>query len=65
LGEKVRKGKELALLSKQLATIITKVPVAFHEEDFKLGAYNKEALEVIFKALEFKTFGKRLLGGNF
>ncbi len=65
LGEKVRKGKELAILSKQLATINTKVPVAFHEEDFRLGDFNREALEEIFKLLEFKTIGKRLLGDGF
>ncbi|HEX3024674.1 MAG TPA: 5'-3' exonuclease H3TH domain-containing protein, partial [Chitinophagaceae bacterium] len=36
LGEKVRAGKESAILSKKLATIITKTPVEFHEENFKL-----------------------------
>jgi DNA polymerase I len=65
LGEKVRKGKELALLSKQLATINTKVPVSFHEEDFRLGNYDRPALEEIFKELEFRTIGKRLLGESF
>ena len=65
LGEKVRKGKELAILSKQLATINTKVPVAFHESDFSLGEYNREALEEIFKVLEFRAIGKRLLGETF
>ncbi len=65
LGEKVRKGKELALLSKQLATINTHVPVKFHEGDFKLGDYNREALEEVFKLLEFRTIGKRLLGETF
>ena len=36
MGEKVKKGKEMAILSKKLATIITNVPVEFHEEDFRL-----------------------------
>ncbi|MCU0388351.1 MAG: hypothetical protein MUE71_07060 [Chitinophagaceae bacterium] len=58
LGEKVRKGKDLAVLSKQLATINTKVPVQFHEEDFKLSEFNREALEIVFKELEFRTIGK-------
>lgn len=65
MGEKVRKGKELALLSKKLATIITSVPVAFHEEDFRLKDWNREQLKEIFSALEFKTLGKRLLGDDF
>ncbi|HVW62032.1 MAG TPA: DNA polymerase I [Puia sp.] len=65
LGEKVRTGKELALMSKKLATIITTVPVEFHEENFKLKDWNKEALNEIFTSLEFKTIGKRILGDSF
>jgi len=62
MGEKVRNGKELAVLSKKLATILTNVPVAFHEEDFRLKEWNKEALRDVFTDLEFRTLGKRLLG---
>jgi DNA polymerase I len=62
LGEKVRKGKDLALMSKKLATIITDVPVEFHEEDFRIKASNKTALTEIFLELEFKTIGRRLFG---
>ncbi len=62
LGKKVQEGKELAILSKKLATIITDAPVEFHEESFCLGEWNKEALKEIFAELEFKTLGKRLLG---
>jgi DNA polymerase I len=65
LGEKVRAGKELALLSKKLATIITDVPVEFHEENFRLKEWNGDALTEIFTALEFKTLGKRILGEGF
>lgn len=65
LGEKVRNGSELAVLSKQLATIITKVPVTFHEEDFKITAPNRDALSQILTQLEFKTLAKRLLGEGF
>jgi DNA polymerase-1 len=62
LGEKVRNGKEMALMSKKLATIITHVPVELHETDFELSAYNKNDLMEIFSELEFKTLGKRILG---
>ncbi|MGZ8517492.1 MAG: DNA polymerase I, partial [Chitinophagaceae bacterium] len=65
LGEKIRKGKEDAVLSKKLATIITNVPVEFHEEDFKLKDWNKEKLKDVFTELEFKTIGKRILGEEF
>jgi DNA polymerase I len=65
LGEKIKAGKEKALLSKKLATIITNVPVQFHEENFKLKDWNKEKLKEVFTDLEFKTLGKRLLGEEF
>lgn len=62
LGEKVRNNKELAVLSKKLATIITDVPVSFHEEDFRVKDIDKEVLKEVFAELEFKTLGKRILG---
>ena len=62
IGEKVRNGKEMAILSKKLATIITDVPVAFHEENYRLKEFNKEGLIDIFTELEFKSMGKRVLG---
>jgi DNA polymerase-1 len=63
LGEKVAAGKDLALMSKKLATIITDIAAAeFHEENFRIKEKNEEALREIFEELEFKTLGKRLLG---
>ena len=63
LGEKIRNGKEDAIMSKKLATIITNIPVAeFHEENFMVKEVNKEALKEVFAELEFKTLGKRILG---
>jgi len=64
LGEKIRAGKESAIISKKLATIITNVPVDFHEEDFKLKDWNKEELTAVFNELEFRTLGKRILGSE-
>lgn len=61
LGEKIRNGKENALLSKKLATIITMVPIEFKEEDFRLKDRNKEILTEVFSRLEFKTLAKRVL----
>ncbi len=65
MGEKVRAGKDSAIMSKKLATIITNVPVQFHEEDYKLSEKNIPALTEIFNLLEFKTLGKRILGSEF
>ena len=62
IGEKVRKGKDLALMSKKLATIITSVPVQFHEGEFKVKDVNKDTLREIFSELEFRSIGKRILG---
>lgn len=65
LGEKIKKGKDDAILSKKLATIITSVPVEFHEGDFLIKEWNREAMKEVFNELEFKTVGKRLLGDEF
>ena len=65
LGEKVRKGKEAASISKKLATIIVNVPIEFHEENFQIKDWNKERLREVFADLEFKTLGKRILGDEF
>lgn len=65
LGEKIREGREMALLSKKLATIITNVPVEFHEENFRVKNPDKKLLADIFQELEFRTLGKRILGEDF
>jgi DNA polymerase-1 len=62
LGEKIRAGKDLAIMSKKLATIILDVPTEFHEENFRIKEMNREALKEVFLELEFKALGKRLLG---
>jgi DNA polymerase-1 len=65
LGEKIRVGKESALLSKKLATILTNAPVQFHGEDFRLKEWNRPKLNEVFTELEFRNLGKRLLGDEF
>jgi DNA polymerase-1 len=65
LGEKIRNGKDAAIMSKKLATIITNVPVEFHEEDYRLKEWNTAELREIFTELEFKALGKRILGDEF
>ncbi len=62
LGEKIRNGKENAIMSKKLATIILNVPVEFHEEEFCMKEWDRPALTSIFTELEFKTMGRRILG---
>ena len=65
IGEKVKAGKADAIMSKKLATILTNVPVQFHEEDYRLKDPDKDKLAVVFAEMEFKTLGKRILGDAF
>lgn len=65
MGEKIKAGAESAILSKKLATIITNVPVDFHEENYCIKEMQKEVLTEVFTELEFKSLGKRILGEGF
>jgi len=57
LGRRLKR-KGVSHPFQKLATIITTVPVEFHEEDFKLKDWDKEKLKEVFAELEFKTLGK-------
>jgi DNA polymerase I len=65
LKEKVEENKELALISKKLATIIVDAPVEVEEEKLVITQPNKEKLTALFAELEFRTLGKRVLGDEF
>lgn len=65
MGEKIRAGKDSAIMSKKLATIILDVPVKFDADEYKVSEFNKELLNEIFTELEFKSLGKRILGEPF
>lgn len=61
----VRENKELALLSKKLATIITDVAVPFDEEKLIMEDPDKETLTRLFNELEFRSLGKRIIGEGY
>ena len=61
LGEKVAANKEQALLSKQLATILTDAPLQFDEKEYLLDPPNITEVEKVFTELEFRTLSKRFL----
>jgi len=65
MGQKIVNGRESAIMSKKLATIITNAPVPFHEEEFRVKEWNREELTAIFAELEFKALGRRILGEDF
>ena len=54
LREKIEANKELGIISKKLATIITDVPVKFYAKDYELKTPNIEASIGIFEELEFR-----------
>ncbi len=55
----IEENKDIAIQSKQLATIITDVPIEFDEESLKLTQPNINLCNQIFTDLEFNTFAKR------
>ncbi len=64
LGEKIRAGRESALISKWLAKIDTDVPVPFEEERYVLHAEFGQELAELFEELEFRTLKARLFKTN-
>jgi len=62
LREKVEAGKEMAVISKKLATIVTDVPIPYEPEKYIMEPMDSQRLAAIFSELEFRTLGKRILG---
>lgn len=57
---KLKNDKDMAFLSKKLATIIRDVPIDFKFEDYKFEEPDEKKLSEIFIRLNFKFFLKRL-----
>ena len=60
--EKVEANKELAFLSKRLATINTAVPVEFCSDVLVRKEMNKDAVRNLFEELEFRRLAGRWFG---
>jgi DNA polymerase-1 len=60
--ELVETHSDQALLSKELATIITDVPVEVSWEDLALCPRDDEAVKLLFNEFEFRSLTKRLFG---
>jgi DNA polymerase-1 len=60
LREKVEANKDMALLSKQLASIILDVPLEFEEHKLILEPPDKDRLKKLFEELEFRAFEQRV-----
>ncbi|WPX07589.1 DNA polymerase I [Anaerocellum danielii] len=60
IREKLEAGKDIAFLSKRLATIVCDLPLNVKLEDLRIREWNKERLYDILVQLEFKSIIKRL-----
>lgn len=52
--------KEQAFLSKNLATIILDVPIAYEWETMKIGNFHSDELQAVFDELQFNALKKRI-----
>ena len=60
IKEKIEENKELGILSKKLATIITDVPIDFENEDLKFEVKDIDKTKKLFEDLEFRRLAKSL-----
>ena len=60
LKENVINFRDQALMSKNLATIITDVPVEFDEKHLEVERLDEEKMKELLDELEFRTFAKRV-----
>ena len=60
IKEKIEENKELGILSKKLATIITDVPIDFETEDLKFEVKDIDKTKKLFEDLEFRRLAKSL-----
>ncbi len=60
MGEKLAEHKEQALMSKELATIFTQVPIVFDLEGLKCKAPDLDGLIALYKELELNSLLKNL-----
>lgn len=63
--ERVEENKDMALLSKELVTIETNVPLEVGLNDLAVKARDDDKLKPLFAELEFNTLGKRVFGDQF
>jgi DNA polymerase-1 len=65
IKETIESHRDIALLSKRLATIHCDSPVSLDIEALRLGNRNDEAVKALCVEYEFNTIGKRLFGEDF
>ncbi len=64
MKEKVEANRELAFLSRELATIVLDIPFDENFQDMAMSAPDGAALAPLLEELEFRTLSRRLLGDS-
>ncbi|HVU99834.1 MAG TPA: DNA polymerase, partial [Verrucomicrobiae bacterium] len=65
LKENLEKNREIALLSKRLATIQCDAPCPVNLEDLKVQEVDQEKVKALLVEFEFNSIGRRLFGEDF
>jgi DNA polymerase-1 len=65
MKENLEKNRDLALVSKRLATIICDAPCPFDLDALKLQPMNDEKVKALLIEFEFNSLGRRLFGDGF
>ena len=61
IKNKIEENKDLAIMSKRLATIIRDVPIEFDLENLEYGDFNKESVVEFFRYLGFTSLIPRVI----
>lgn len=62
--KKIEEGKDIAIMSKRLATIVRDVPIKFTLDELSYGDYDKEKVIENLKELEFNSLIQRFIEDN-
>ncbi len=65
LKENLEKNRDIALLSKRLATILCDAPCPVDLEALKVQPFDEEKLKALLGEFEFNSIGRRLFGEDF
>jgi DNA polymerase-1 len=63
--ENIEKNRDLAIISKKLATIHCDVPCPVEWDNLKVQAFDEEKVKALFVEFEFNSIGRRLFGEEF
>ena len=61
LRERIEENKDLAILSKELATIVIDCPVPFDSKTYRIQDFDRKRLTELFQNLEFRTLANSIL----